>query len=283
MHLHIRQNFLILNQRLNKEKRWRSEREHNVIIHTAVIFPATDRRTDLQSSLSSVPSCLPVIIVLCPRPPPVLSPLCQPSSLSSDYFTRIPQRKNINVERKKSKSHMIKSWSHVRLLWTSNLQERKTGSVGLLYSSRLKTVLSLGNSLGSHRTSSGFSWTGVLVLRRRGRSVVKQDEAVRAMRLRPTFRQWTSEVTGTSEKRARSRDSRAKPPPPPPTSLLSMSLTMFRISWRSACRVIPRMFKMADTCFFLHTEEESRGGVTPQAFPEDQSHSRTGSMTGSIT
>lgn len=102
----------------------------------------------------------------------------------------------------------------------------------------------------SQRTSSGFSWTGVLVLRRRGRSVVKQDEAVRAMRLRPTFRQWTSEVTGTSEKRARSRDNRAEPLP----SLLSMSLTMLRISWRSACRVIPRMFKMADTCFFLHTE-----------------------------
>lgn len=59
----IGQNFLILNRhRYIWTKKWlKSERERDVIIHTAVV--STDRRTDFRSSLSSAPS----------RPPPVLS------------------------------------------------------------------------------------------------------------------------------------------------------------------------------------------------------------------
>lgn len=111
--------------------------------------------------------------------------------------------------------------------------------------------------MAAQRTSLGFSGTGLLVLCECGLSVVKQEDAVMAMRLNPTFRQWTSEVTGTSEKRAWSRDNLAKPPSLLP-SLLSMSLTTLRISCRSAWRVIPRMFKMADTCFFLKARGQQR-------------------------
>lgn len=112
----------------------------------------------------------------------------------------------------------------------------------------------------AQRTSSASPCTGALVFLGLGLKVEKQEEAVRATRLRPRFRQWTSEVTGTSEKRARSRVSRERAPEPGPEpepgpSMLSMSLTTLRISWRSDCRVVPRIFKMADTCFFL------RGGA----------------------
>ncbi|KAG7262711.1 hypothetical protein CRUP_006141, partial [Coryphaenoides rupestris] len=68
-------------------------------------------------------------------------------------------------------------------------------------------------------------------------------DIARATLLSPRLRQCTSEVTGTSEKRPRWRESVA--------SLASMSHRMLRTSCRSACRVIPLMFKMADTCFFL--------------------------------
>lgn len=79
----------------------------------------------------------------------------------------------------------------------------------------------------AQRTS--LSCTGLRVLCERGRSVVRQEDAVMAMRLKPVFRQWTSEVTGTSEKRARSRDNLLKPPLLL-LSQLSMSLTTLRIS-----------------------------------------------------
>lgn len=92
--------------------------------------------------------------------------------------------------------------------------------------------------------SSWVSLAGVL-LRWRPRKLQKQEEAVRAMRLRPMLRQCTSDVTGTSANRARSRGSCER------LSLFSMSFTMFRISCLSICRVIPRIFRMADTCFFL--------------------------------
>lgn len=91
--------------------------------------------------------------------------------------------------------------------------------------------------------SSWFSLVGVLL--RRNRMLEKRDEAVRATRLRPTFRQCTSDVTGTSAKRALSRDTRMT------LSLFSMSLTIFKISCLSVCRVIPRILSMAETCFLL--------------------------------
>lgn len=70
-----------------------------------------------------------------------------------------------------------------------------------------------------------------------------QLEAVMARRSRPKLMQCTSEVMGMSEKRAWSRYMSAL--------LHSKSLTMLRISWRSACRIIPRMFSRVETCFFL--------------------------------
>ncbi len=95
--------------------------------------------------------------------------------------------------------------------------------------------------------SSWASLAGVLL--RRNRMLEKRDEAVRATRLRPTFRQCTSDVTGTSAKRALSRDTRMM------LSLFSMSLTIFKISCLSVCRVIPRILSMAETCFLLKTQE----------------------------
>lgn len=91
--------------------------------------------------------------------------------------------------------------------------------------------------------SSWFSLAVVLL--RRNRMLEKRDEAVRATRLRPTFRQCTSDVTGTSAKRALSRDTRMM------LSLFSMSFTIFKISCLSVCRVIPRILSMAETCFLL--------------------------------
>lgn len=91
--------------------------------------------------------------------------------------------------------------------------------------------------------SSWFSLVGVLL--RRNRMLEKRDEAVRATRLRPRFRQCTSDVTGTSAKRALSRDTRMT------LSLFSMSFTIFKISCLSVCRVIPRILSMAETCFLL--------------------------------
>lgn len=78
---------------------------------------------------------------------------------------------------------------------------------------------------------------------RLGRCSENQLETVMARRSRPRLTQCTSEVMGTSEKSARSRHMGAL--------LHSKSLTMLRISWRSACRIIPRMFSKVETCFFL--------------------------------
>lgn len=77
----------------------------------------------------------------------------------------------------------------------------------------------------------------------RGQCSENQLEMVMAMRRRPRLTQCTSEVMGMSEKRAWSRHMRAV--------LHSKSLTMFRISCRSACRIIPRTFSRVETCFFL--------------------------------
>lgn len=78
---------------------------------------------------------------------------------------------------------------------------------------------------------------------RLGRCSENQLETVMARRSRPRLTQCTSEVTGMSEKSARSRHMGAL--------LHSKSLTMLRISWRSAWRIIPRMFSKVETCFFL--------------------------------
>lgn len=97
-----------------------------------------------------------------------------------------------------------------------------------------------------HMDYSMSSWFSLaVVLLRRNRMLEKRDEAVRATRLRPTFRQCTSDVTGTSAKRALSRDTRKT------LSLFSMSFTIFKISCLSVCRVIPRILSMAETCFLL--------------------------------
>lgn len=83
-----------------------------------------------------------------------------------------------------------------------------------------------------------------LILRfRLGQCSENQFDIVMARRRRPKLTQCTSEVMGMSEKRAWSRHMRAL--------LHSKSLTMLRISWRSACRIIPRTFSKVETCFFL--------------------------------
>lgn len=78
---------------------------------------------------------------------------------------------------------------------------------------------------------------------RLGRCSENQLDIVMARRSRPRLTQCTSEVMGMSEKSARSRHMGAL--------LHSKSLTMLRISWRSACRIIPRTFSKVETCFFL--------------------------------
>lgn len=92
--------------------------------------------------------------------------------------------------------------------------------------------------------STGWAVPAFLILWfRLGRCSENQLETIMARRSRPRLTQCTSEVMGTSEKSARSRHTGAL--------LHSKSLTMLRISWRSACRIIPRMFSKVETCFFL--------------------------------
>lgn len=92
--------------------------------------------------------------------------------------------------------------------------------------------------------STGWAVPAFLILWfRLGRCSEIQLETVMARRRRPRLTQCTSEVMGTSEKSARSRHTGAL--------LHSKSLTMLRISWRSACRIIPRTFSKVETCFFL--------------------------------
>lgn len=94
------------------------------------------------------------------------------------------------------------------------------------------------------RFSPGWAAPALLILwSRLGRCSENQLETVMARRSRPRLTQCTSEVMGTSEKSARSRHTGAL--------LHSKSFTMLRISWRSACRIIPRMFSKVETCFFL--------------------------------
>lgn len=92
--------------------------------------------------------------------------------------------------------------------------------------------------------STGWALPRFLILLfRLGRCSENQLETIIVRRSRPRLTQCTSEVMGTSEKSAWSRHMGAL--------LHSKSLTMLRISWRSACRIIPRMFSKVETCFFL--------------------------------
>lgn len=106
---------------------------------------------------------------------------------------------------------------------------------------------SSSKAFSSVRGSSGSAvlFLGVFLRCRRGRASENQLARVMATRMRPRLMQCTSEVTGMSEKRAWSLHSRAELP------LLSKSRTMFRISSRSAWRIMPRTFSRVETCFFL--------------------------------
>jgi len=89
----------------------------------------------------------------------------------------------------------------------------------------------------------GVVFLAFFLLFRLGRCSENQLEIFMASRRKPRLMQCTSDVMGMSEKRAWSRHIR--------TLLHSKSLTMLRISCRSACRIIPRTFSRVETCFFL--------------------------------
>lgn len=127
---------------------------------------------------------------------------------------------------------------------------------GCCPSSSTTSYSSLWTLFMSSRFWFSTAWvvpTFLILWFRLGRCSENQLETVMARRSRPRLTQCTSEVMGTSEKSARSRHMGAL--------LHSKSLTMLRISWRSACRIIPRMFSKVETCFFLWEggwTEESR-------------------------
>lgn len=78
---------------------------------------------------------------------------------------------------------------------------------------------------------------------RLGRCSENQLETLMARRRKPSLMQCISEVMGMSEKKAWFWTKWAP--------LRSKSLTTLRISWRSACRIIPRTLRRVETCFFL--------------------------------